>query len=149
MNFQQVMGGTGLRKRVCVCMYVCFHTHTGTHMYICPPSCVHVSRGESILQKMYCLCRRIKKVENKGSPTQSLLCPLLLPNPEDLQSICPIQQYPLAEKDVFQGLQCETETANRTKLYLDIFYIATPKVKFNLSVWNSKTLITIQNKMEL
>lgn len=69
--------------------------------------------------------------------------------PEDLQSICPIQQCPVAEKDVFQGLQCETETANRTKLYLDIFYIATPKVKFNLSVWNSKTLITIQNKMEL
>lgn len=56
---------------------------------------------------------------------------------------------PLAEKDVFQGPQCETETANGTKLYLDIFYIGKPKVKFNLSVWYSKTLITIQNKMEL
>lgn len=145
MNFQQVTGATGLRN----CVYVYVFSHAHVHAYVHMHLCVHVSRGESILQKMYCLCRRIRKVENKGSPTQSLLCPLLLPSPEDLQSISPIQQCPLAEKDVFQGLQCETETANRTKLYLDIFYIGTPKVKFNLSVWYSKTLITIQNKIEL
>ena len=88
-------------------------------------------------------------MENNESPTQSLLCSLLLPCLEELQSISPIQRSPLPEKDVFQGPQCETETANRTKLYLNIFYIGKPKVKFNLSVWYSKTLITIQNKMEL
>lgn len=44
---------------------------------------------------------------------------------------------PSAEKDGFQGLQGETETENRTKLYSDIFYIDVPKVKFNLSVWYS------------
>lgn len=41
-------------------------------------------------------------------------------------------ESPFSEKDKFQGLQWETETANRAKLYLYIFYIDMPGAKFNL-----------------
>lgn len=127
------MGATGLRN--CVCVYVFSHAHV--HAY------VHMHSVYMCLEDTFCKrCIVYAEGEERWRIKDLLpkvygLCPRLLPSPGDLQSICSIQWFPSDEKDVFQGLQGETETANRTKLYLDIFYIGTPKVNFNLSVWYS------------
>lgn len=41
-------------------------------------------------------------------------------------------ESPISGKEELQGLQWETETTNRAKLYLYIFYMDMPRAKFNL-----------------